>query len=346
MTEKRAAGAFRLIPRRRCDGGGGRARGNGRARERAGSGSGTHVVEVFPSPPAMAPAATPGAPTRGRAVVRPSRRDAAAEVVPREEGSPGAAAARAARAEARRGASARATDEAAHAITVLPVRVGRSVALRSLVRSPRRAARLCGRRNDLTRLVESPPAGGRDETARALKSGTGKTGLPRDISSVTIAFRRARDVRQPRFRALHLPRRASTSSRVRPSRSMTSTDAPGAADAPTAPPPGDEAKPPSTLPDVPGIEGMSEEEVRAFLESLDEFTPTVRPEPRAVKPPTHPRAAPPRALPRHPRRARAHRPQPPPARARRQKNKRAPAHPPPSPSSPSLQIPDRSRTIT
>lgn len=107
----------------------------------------------------MAPAATPGAPTRGRAVVRPSRRDAAAEVVPREEGSPGAAAARAARAEARRGASARATDEAAHAITVLPVRVGRSVALRSLVRSPRRAARLCGRRNDLTRLVESPPGG-------------------------------------------------------------------------------------------------------------------------------------------------------------------------------------------
>jgi len=158
--------------------GGGGARGGPDARASGrGRGRGRTSSRCFPSPPAMAPAATPGAPTRGRAVVRPSRRDAAAEVVPREEGSPGAAAARAARAEARRGASARATDEAAHAITVLPVRVGRSVALRSLVRSPRRAARLCGRRNDLTRLVGEPATGGRDETARALKSGTGKTGL-------------------------------------------------------------------------------------------------------------------------------------------------------------------------
>ena len=122
---------------------------------------------------------------------------------------------------------------------------------------------------------------------------------------------------------------------------MTSTDAPGAADAPTAPPPGDEAKPPSTLPDVPGIEGMSEEEVRAFLESLDEFTPTVRPEPRAVKPPTHPRAPPLAPSPRRPRRARAHRPQPPPSRARVGKKTNAPPLTPPLPF---LPFPFRSRT--
>jgi hypothetical protein len=120
---------------------------------------------------------------------------------------------------------------------------------------------------------------------------------------------------------------------------MTSTDAPGAADAPTAPPPGDETKPPSTLPDVPGIEGMSEEEVRAFLESLDEFTPTVRPEPSAVKPPTQSRAPPPRALPPSPA-TRARPPATTPSLARGKKTNAPPLTPP----LPFLPFPFRSRT--
>lgn len=36
-----------------------------------------------------------------------------------------------------------------------------------------------------------------------------------------------------------------------------------------------EILPPSMTPNIPGIEGMSEEDIGAFMESLDEFTPTV-----------------------------------------------------------------------
>ena len=85
---------------------------------------------------------------------------------------------------------------------------------------------------------------------------------------------------------------------------------------------------------------MSEEEVRAFLESLDEFTPTVRPEPRAVKPPTHPRAPPLAPSPSPATRARPPATTPSLARARRQKTN-APPLTPPSPSSPSPSDPGR-----
>lgn len=46
------------------------------------------------------------------------------------------------------------------------------------------------------------------------------------------------------------------------------------------------ALPPSMTPNLPGIDGLSEEEIASFMESLDEFTPTVRSRPRD-QPPTH-----------------------------------------------------------
>uniref|UniRef100_A0A7S0X614 Transcription initiation factor TFIID subunit 10 n=1 Tax=Mantoniella antarctica TaxID=81844 RepID=A0A7S0X614_9CHLO len=36
-----------------------------------------------------------------------------------------------------------------------------------------------------------------------------------------------------------------------------------------------EAPPPSMTPNIPGIDGMSEEDIAAFMETLDEFTPTI-----------------------------------------------------------------------
>ena len=43
-----------------------------------------------------------------------------------------------------------------------------------------------------------------------------------------------------------------------------------------------EVVPPSMTPNVPGVDGMTEEEIEAFMESLDEFTPTVRGSPHFV----------------------------------------------------------------
>lgn len=44
------------------------------------------------------------------------------------------------------------------------------------------------------------------------------------------------------------------------------------------------ALPPSMTPNLPGIDGLSEEEIASFMESLDEFTPTVRCRPRDQPP--------------------------------------------------------------
>ena len=255
MTEKRAAGAFRPIPRRRCDGGGARAGERTRARERAGSGSGTHVVEVFSLPSrdgARGHARGPDARSRGRPAQPPrrSRRGGAA----RGGGSPGAAAARAARArgEARR---ERPRDGRSRARHHRPPRSRRAIGRASLARA------LPSARRAIVRPPERPDAaggrarqpGGRDETARALKSaGTGKTGLPRDISSVTIAFRRARDVRQ---RLFSRPPLAAARLRVLPRPPLAFDDVDGRArrrGRADRPPPGDEAKPRAPSPTCPG----------------------------------------------------------------------------------------------
>ena len=54
---------------------------------------------------------------------------------------------------------------------------------------------------------------------------------------------------------------------------MASTGAPGSDAA--GRPGGSVALPPSMTPSIPGVDGMTEEEIAAFLESLDECTPTI-----------------------------------------------------------------------
>ena len=164
MTEKRAAGAFRPIPRRRCDGGGGGARGNGRARERSGSGSGTHVVEVFSLPSrdgARGHARGPDARSCGRPAQPPrrSRRGGAAR-----GGLPGRGGGtrRARGGEARR---ERPRDGRSRARHHRPPRSRRAIGRASLARALPSARRAIVRPPERPDAAGGEPAGGRDETA-------------------------------------------------------------------------------------------------------------------------------------------------------------------------------------